>query len=1189
MKQNSILHLLLILASIAFSGGNAFSQQSYINQKWEVQNGQPGQQDRVVSSLDPNGNLVYVTNHMVGANSQTFLNCIIPSGNVAWQQTCPSVGIIDDYGSDLKIDLLGNIYICGAMSNGSNYDYYMAKYTPSGTLIWEQSYNGSGNGDDIPASLELDGNGNVLITGTTTGQNTMTDISTLKLNGISGAVIWTKTHTAIKPQAAIDLVIDFNGNVFVSGTDLTSAQNANILTIKYNGSTGTQMALVAASSQGNGLDYPTAIKSNADGQIFVVGTIKGSTTNSDLVLLTYSNTLQLQWSQYVDNSGRADEGTAMELDDSGNPMITGFCTKPGNGTNLYVGVYDRSNGNVIWEIERTALDDLGASKGRDITTDGTTIFVCGEEDVNGEKHFVTLAFRSDGLPLWSRHFREANSDSRASQIKVRGTDVFVTGKSTVNGQKSIASVKYSTIIRPNVIEYVGGEPSHIENTILVRFNDAKLNMAAIDDLDKEAGLLEDFVDPVLLNDLSNKTSFNWSKLNAFKIHRRATSADSLSTTRMGDVIRLPKFWASLMIELPNQFDEQTVCDSIATLDNQIYHATRDYVAKLHAHPNDTWYLPSQYGLYPNDTYPNADINARDAWDIEVGQSNVRVGVFDEIIDWSHEDFGDGTLNGSKVVGGEDYTAGDFQYANYTSLRHGTAVAGIIGALRNNNLGVGGIAGGDMQQGNIGAELYSLGIFSGAGIITNSGGYTDFATLAEAIIEGSVQTNNGYGFGLHIQNHSWGGTAPGTGDFQEAFEIAFKNHCIVVASRGNEGATNVAEWPACDFDPMVLNVIASGTDGNRKTATNGEGNWISSYGRDGSNNTPRCDVDVMAPGTNELIGTTTSSYSPNPYVFGTCGVGDPLYTCFNGTSAAAPHISGVAALMCSHHNVVNGFPNNLVIEDVEAIMEKSATDMEAPGYDLSSGFGRLNAKAALEFVADPYCVKHFVYDNNAATSTLVQTINNVNVWGATEIGIPNGTFFSEAKKYEVQWNINETLAFGDQIIDSWDFLANRYLGNSPINNGSILSGIDNYIDENLNIGSNTVNGTAKTYIYGLKQTPNSLTTWYPINPSDLQYAYTLHILKGPTGIDELSEDIFTLFPNPAQHDITLRFKDPYKENGAIRIYDAYGRLILEKELSEVSGSSNDVTIDLAGIENGVYYCKLVNDNQYAVKSFVIASK
>lgn len=632
MKKTILFKKIIGMLLLTFLNVQIHAQQTHINKVWDIHNGNPGQYDYISTAITPNGNIVHISNNQPAGNSYIFTNCIHSNGNVLWQQNCPSVPQVDDYGVDIKIDNIGNIFSCAAKHNGNNYDYYITKHSESGILIWEHQHNGSGNGDDVPSAIDLDANNNIFVTGSTTGQSSMQDFTTLKLDGANGSLIWLNQHIIQKPQGATCMALTSNGDVIVSGTSFTNFVNANIFTVKYSGTNGSVLNSVTQSTSGNGRDVPTGIKINEFGEVFIVGTTNSNLTNSNIKLIAYSESLQFLWDKTVDKSGKVDEGHAINIDTNGNPIITGFCTKLNSGSNLYIAKYNRLNGTTIWERERTALEDLGACKGYDITCDGANIYICGEEDKNGVKNFLTLCLSQDGTPLWSKLYNENSADSRATRIKLHGESLFVSGKSIINGEKKISTVRYSFTKRPDSVEFVRGQPSHIEGAILVRFSEEHLNLSAIDNKSVEFGLLQYFISSSILLDMGNKTGFDWSKFNTFKIHRRATTADSLSITRLGDTIKLPKFWASLLIDIPFDIDEQKISDSLITLDYGIYHSTPNYVGELYGHPDDPFYFPSQYGLYPNNSYPNADINAKDAWDIEVGQDNVRVGIYDEIVD-----------------------------------------------------------------------------------------------------------------------------------------------------------------------------------------------------------------------------------------------------------------------------------------------------------------------------------------------------------------------------------------------------------------------------------------------------------------------------------------------------------------------------------------------------------------------------
>src|SRR5690606_28750244 len=119
------------------------------------------------------------------------------------------------------------------------------------------------------------------------------------------------------------------------------------------------------------------------------------------------------------------------------------------------------------------------------------------------------------------------------------------------------------------------------------------------------------------------------------------------------------------------------------------------------------------------------------WQYEVGKPGIKVGVFDTGINWRHEDFGGNSIE-TRVKGGWDYFNNVHPYDQTTPDQggHGTPVAGIIGAIRNNEIGVAGIAGGDEENGQEGVALYSMRILGNA-----SDTMFDVNTVAEAIVEG----------------------------------------------------------------------------------------------------------------------------------------------------------------------------------------------------------------------------------------------------------------------------------------------------------------------------------------------------------------------------------------------------------------------------------------------------------------------
>jgi subtilisin family serine protease len=284
----------------------------------------------------------------------------------------------------------------------------------------------------------------------------------------------------------------------------------------------------------------------------------------------------------------------------------------------------------------------------------------------------------------------------------------------------------------------------------------------------------------------------------------------------------------------------------------------NYIVHALGAPDDPGYT-ELWGLHNTGQLggtPGADIRAESAWTITTGSRSVIVAVIDSGIDIRHPDLeaniyvNPGEIPGNGIdddgngliddVHGWDFRNDDNDPSD--DLGHGTHVAGTIGAVGNNHTGVTGV--------NWAVSLLPLKFLGADG----SG------TEADAIAAIDYATR----MGARIMNNSWGGRSSSQA-LLDAINAAGDAGALFVAAAGNDGANaDVApHYPAALNAANIVSVAA--TDPNDHLA------GFSNYGA--------VSVDLGAPGVSIL------STLPG----GTYGV-------YSGTSMAAPHVSGVAALI-----------------------------------------------------------------------------------------------------------------------------------------------------------------------------------------------------------------------------------------------------------------------------------------------------
>ncbi len=353
----------------------------------------------------------------------------------------------------------------------------------------------------------------------------------------------------------------------------------------------------------------------------------------------------------------------------------------------------------------------------------------------------------------------------------------------------------------------------------------------------------------------------------------------------------------------------------------VEYAEPDRLASVNYLPNDP-YLTSSGAWKQSflDLWGHDLLNMQTAWDITDG-SGILIAISDTGVDFTHPDIaGRAWVNGDEIPGnGVDDDANGYiddingwDFANEDSdptddHGHGTHVGGTAAATGDNGIGIAGVA--------YAAEVMAVKGLTAAG----SGSIT---ALAGTIVYASDN-------GADVLNASWGGF--GSSDtVDDAIAVARAAGMVVVVAAGN------SSWDASGFfpasNPQAITVSAFDSLDQPAFFTN-FGHAIDVAAPGGGDTEPSNKYEPFRSVLSLLSSESNPSMAPSQLIV------DDAYLRQAGTSMAAPHVAGAAALILANHP-------EYTIEQVRQVLRATADDVGDPGMDSFAGYGRVNVAAAL---------------------------------------------------------------------------------------------------------------------------------------------------------------------------------------------------------------------------------------------------
>ncbi len=398
----------------------------------------------------------------------------------------------------------------------------------------------------------------------------------------------------------------------------------------------------------------------------------------------------------------------------------------------------------------------------------------------------------------------------------------------------------------------------------------------------------------------------------------------------------------------------------------VEYARPNYVCRAFFVPNDQFY--SYQWHFPL-------INMEQAWDLETGDPGVVIAVVDTGV--AYENYAE-RINRRRMV--YYYQAPDLAQTSFVAgydfinndghpnddEGHGTHITGTIAQSTNNQIGVAGIA--------FNCSIMPVKVLNktGAGTVDS---------LADGIIfaadHGAKVVNMSLGFSPDV-------TPEDIPAVTEAVRYAYNKGCVLVASSGNDGV-GIVSLPAAYPEVIAVGAVHSGDE-------------RADYSQYGTG------LALVAPGGDELD-RNEDGYMDGvlQQTFGN-STNDWGYWFYSGTSCAAPHISGVAALLIAKGVAISP-------EDVREALTTTAVDKGPAGWDEEYGWGRVDAFAALQWTPGPVDNPPTVNITAPADGDTVSGIIAIAAVASDDIGIDRVDFYcgstligtDTSPPYSVNWD------------------------------------------------------------------------------------------------------------------------------------------------------------------------------------------
>jgi len=346
-----------------------------------------------------------------------------------------------DLASAVILDAEDNIYVVGRETvSGEGLNFWLRKLDPDGTELWTFTYNGDAGLSEAGTDLAWHPSGDLLFAGWEEAAASDADLVVMRMTNADPPVeVWKDVYAGplSEDDSAAGVTADTDGNVYVTGSERVLDERSNIWVRKYDPD-GAALWTETYNGEGNRNDWGSEVVVDTDGNVYVGGTETSSAVDNDAWLRKYDSTPAELWT--VGNGGTYEQGiNALALDSAGDLIAVGYDDE-GAGPDVWVRKLAVSDGATIWTQTYDGPAYATDSAYDVVVDEDDNIYVSGRDSKDGQAGNVWLRkYDSEGNALWTASYNneEANLDDAAYGIALDSErNVIAVGYETVLGEDS---------------------------------------------------------------------------------------------------------------------------------------------------------------------------------------------------------------------------------------------------------------------------------------------------------------------------------------------------------------------------------------------------------------------------------------------------------------------------------------------------------------------------------------------------------------------------------------------------------------------------------------------------------------------------------------------------------------------------------------------------------------------------------